>query len=532
MKITSIRLHNFKRFSDLLVRDIPTTAKLVIVVGPNGSGKSSLFDALLMWHRLAAGIANITDETYHRKSNDAPFAVNANVTVTTVGDVLPSKAGLYVRTAYRNDPDFSTNVIQRLNAPSDDLSFHRMIENDQTVSKNYQRLLYGLITGLFDNTNDKKSVPELREELIGEIRSSMKAVFGDLILNNISDPLGTGTFRFEKGISKSYNYKNLSGGEKAAFDLLLDLHIKKNYFTDAIYCIDELETHLHTRVQGSLLKEMVKIVPDNSQLWVTTHSLGVLRASQEMAMTQPASVCVIDFTDVDPDEPREIRPTSLGRVSWEKMLSIALDDLTPRVAPKVIVVCEGSSVGTRRKDFDAEVYNTVLGSQYPDVLFISGGSSNQVAASGISIKKTLSTILTTTQITSLCDRDDKSSNEIVAFEKTGNLVLPLRNLESYLFQDEVILMLLSQELKLDLRDEALRIKADALSSSIARGNRSDDLKSASGEIFIGLRRLLDLKRCGDNTESFMRDTLAPLITPYMPTYASLKAAIIDRLPSD
>jgi len=38
MRITSIHLRNFKRFTDLVVRDIPDCAKLVVVVGPNGCG--------------------------------------------------------------------------------------------------------------------------------------------------------------------------------------------------------------------------------------------------------------------------------------------------------------------------------------------------------------------------------------------------------------------------------------------------------------------------------------------------------------
>ena len=46
MKIKSIKLKNFKRFTDLTITEIPETSKLVVMIGPNGCGKSSVFDAL------------------------------------------------------------------------------------------------------------------------------------------------------------------------------------------------------------------------------------------------------------------------------------------------------------------------------------------------------------------------------------------------------------------------------------------------------------------------------------------------------
>jgi predicted ATPase len=530
MRITSIHLRNFKRFTDLVVRDVPETAKLVVVVGPNGCGKSSLFDALLQWYRAKAGFGVNTDMLYYRKNAEDPFDWNQSVEVTLAGDATPHKGCLYVRSAYRNDPDFSIGGISRPTAPSETVRLGRIIENDQTVAENYQRLVYDTMAGVYDIGNDAKSVGTLREELIGQVRASMKAVFGDLVLNNISDPLGSGAFYFEKGAAKAYHYKNLSGGEKAAFDLLLDLHVKKKFFADAIYCIDEMETHLHTRVQGALLKEMFKILPEGSQLWVTTHSLGVLRAAQEIGVDKPGHVAVIDFDTVDPDVPREIAPSNLGRLSWEKLLSIALDDLSQRVAPRVLVVCEGSSAGTRRKDFDAEIYNRILGSQSPDVLFVSGGSSNQVSASGISIRKTLSDILPTAKVVALCDRDDKSTAEVTQFEQSGDIVLPQRNLEWYLLADDVIEALVLREGKDHLLADALKVKTDALANSVARGNAGDDLKSAAGEIYTGLKRLLALQRGGNSTDTFLRDTLAPLVAAPMATYQALKAAIADRLP--
>ena len=529
MRISAIKLKNFKRFTDLDISEIPKTARLVVVVGPNGCGKSSLFDALIHWHRRTAGYGINSDKVYYQKHSAEAFDWNQTVDVTLHDGAQPKKGMLYVRTAYRNDPDFSVDGINRPGNPSEGVRIARVIDNDQTVSDNYRRLVYDTMSGVYDETNDAKTVRNLREELIGGVRASMKRVFDDLLLNSVSDPLGAGAFFFEKGSVKSYHYKNLSGGEKAVFDLLLDLHVKRRFFTDAVYCVDELETHLHTRVQGSLVREMVNILPEACQLWITTHSLGVLRAAQEMIASDPTSVCLIDFDGVDPDVPRQLIPSSLGRVTWEKFLSITLDDLSQRIAPKTVVICEGSSVGTRRKDFDAEIYNRILGSRHPDVLFVSGGSSNQVNATGVSIRDALGRILPSSKFWSLTDRDDKSEAEVKEIESKGTLVLPQRNLESLLFADDVIEALLTREQKAAQLPAALQIKQQALVNSTGRGNAPDDLKSAAGEIYTELKKLLSLQRCGNSTDTFLRDTLAPLVTPPMATYEALKAAVIDRL---
>jgi len=529
MKVKRIHLKNFKRFSDLEISGIPDTAKLVVVVGPNGSGKSSLFDAFISWHRQKAGWGHDGDQAYYRKGDERGFSWDESAVVETHEGLPPAKASLYVRTAYRNDADFNIGAIKRLNSPSEELRVQKSIQNDQVVSQNYQRLIYDTISGVYDTGNDGKTVKKLRDELIGEIRKSMRAVFGDLLLNNISDPLGEGTFSFAKGTVKSYNYKNLSGGEKAAFDLLLDMHMKKKFYSDAIWCIDELETHLHTRVQGALMKEMYELVPDNSQLWVTTHSLGVMRAAQSLSIEAPGTVALIDFEGVEADEPHKIGPSNIGRVAWEKMLSIAIDDLSSRIVPSTIIVCEGSSVGSRRKNFDAEIYNRVLGASAAEVIFVSGGSSNQVTTAGATVRSTLSDIANSARVISLCDRDDKSNQEVLDFEKDGNLVLQERNLESHLFADDVLAKLTESINQSEKIGEILQIKTDALSASVSRGNRPDDLKSAAGEIFTNLRNALGLVRAGNNTDAFMRDTLAPLITPDMPTHTAMKAAILDRL---
>lgn len=529
MRVRRIQLKNFKRFTDLLIKDIPETAKLVIVVGPNGCGKSSLFDGFLHWYRMKVGFGINDDRSYYQKEAELHFGWDNIVDVQFYDDTKPYRGCLYLRTAYRNDPEFSIESISRMAAPSERMHLGALIFNDKTVSENYQRLVYDTTAAVYDTNNDPKTVRNLREELIGQVRDSMREVFGNLLLNNIADPLGSGSFYFEKGAAKSYHYKNLSGGEKAAFDLLLDLHIKRKYFPKAIYCIDEIETHLHTRVQGLLTKELVSIVPSDGQLWITTHSLGVLRASQELEAENPGSVCVIDFDGTNPDEPTELIPVSLGRVAWDKLLSIAVDDLSTRIAPKYIVVCEGSSIGTRRKDFDAEIYNRIFEKTESDLIFISGGSSREVASMGFSVNSALGKIIPTAKVVALADRDDRSDDEVERWKSKGNIILQERNLESYLFADDVLKKLIDNAGKSELFSEVVRIKAEKLRLSVERGNAHDDLKSAAGEIYVELKRILERQRLGSNVDAFMRDTLAPLISPEMETFRKLKSCIIDSL---
>jgi hypothetical protein len=59
-------------------------------------------------------------------------------------------------------------------------------------------------------------------------------------------------------------------------------------------------------------------------------------------------------------------------------------------------------------------------------------------------------------------------------------------------------------------------------TSPARGNDPDDLKSAAGEIFVGIRKHLLRSGVGSTWSAFARDTLAPLISTKMMVYCELR----------
>jgi hypothetical protein len=205
---------------------------------------------------------------------------------------------------------------------------------------------------------------------------------------------------------------------------------------------------------------------------------------------------------------RELRTHSIGKMTDEH-----------------IILCEGNSVGTKNKNFDEKCYTKIFSIEFPNAVFCSVGSCKDIETENNLLFEVIKKVNPYHNIIKLIDRDDRSAEEIEELKEQGVLVLSLRTLESYLLEDEIIEKLCTVCNQPEKIDEIKAIKAEALKKSIERGKPIDDLKSAAGLFFTETKKALGLTKCGNDKVTFLRDTMAPLVTQETNTYKKLRKDI-------
>ncbi len=460
MKIKTVSLKNgYKRFLDLTINLGDNPKKIIALVGPNGCGKSSVLDGLLFHNNAYNKIGNKGGKDYNYHSlQKAPDYNYQNVLIDFVEGAYEKireqkhKTGkentiFSFRSSYRYNNDLKITQSQatseiRLNnygaTTSSDID-DKMVENYRRLYIKYNKYL-----------NDVDCPPsQAKAKIIGDINESLKNCLDLSIISIGAIEANQGTLYFKKtDHPNEFEFNVLSSGEKEVVDILLDLYLRQDDYSDTIFLIDEPELHINTSIQRRLLIEINKLIGDNCQLWIATHSIGFLRALQEELKDDCQIIQFVEGVNWA-SSVQTLVPMKKTIAKWKELFETALDDLTGLISPKKIIYCEGKGKpGKNGKEngFDAQIYNNIFSEKYHDTLFISSGGNTELdqrSEIGLAI---LSKVFSNVEILVLKDRDissgkmntEKDRQIYLQTNPENHRVLNRWEIENYLFDKEVL----------------------------------------------------------------------------------------------
>lgn len=426
MYIKKLQLINFKRFSNVTI-DLSnqfTPPKLVLLIGENGSGRTSVFDAFEWvngcqkdhsFHRL--------DDDYYKKDPQLSLEViidlaNGELLHQKDNSLLqdtPKSNMFYGRSSLRQVPKL-TRTRQGVNVDiSNDSDRPRQyILRDERFENDIEYLTQLILEEVFTGSDfDSK---KLKANYIDPLNDAFHRIFGDkpdtsLKLVALLPPLRgeAADIRFKKGQSE-FHYNLLSSGEKEIFNIFLNLFTRKKLYNDTIYFIDELDLHLNTSLQYSLLKEITENwIPDNCQLWTASHSLGFIDYARESELA-----ATIDFNQLDFDLPFTLVPQP--KESFEVYeLAVSKGILSKILTGKKLIFAENK---------DALYYNNL---SIDNTIFLSANDKNHVFYSAKEPDRF-----------GLIDRDFLTDEEIIQIKGSYNhlYLLNYYSIENYLYHPD------------------------------------------------------------------------------------------------
>lgn len=460
MRIKKIQLFNgYKRFQNLTIDLGQDPKRIVALIGPNGCGKSSVFDGFLYYMNSELLIGNKSRKNHEYHSMYQEFKPDwQGVMIELAEGQLQNSINERRKNAigntvfsFRSPYRYNSDLKIKESRATDKISYNNYgasttSDIDDKMDNNYRRL-YVKYRKYLEETDCKPS--EAKRKIIGDLNSALKRCLS-LEIHSMGDiDAGKGTLYFIKEDHPSeFDYNVLSSGEKEVVDILLDLYLRQDDYSDSIFLIDEPELHINSAIQRKLLIEINTLIGQNCQIWIATHSIGFLRALQEELNDQSQ---VIYFPpDVKWASTNQVlKPIKKTRAKCMELFKTALDDLTGLISPRRIIYCEGKGKpGSQREELglDAKAFNNIFSEKYPETLFVSSGGNTELDQRSEIALTILTKVFSDIEIFVLKDRDISSGvittmndRELYLQNNLDNhRVLRRREIENYLFDKEVL----------------------------------------------------------------------------------------------
>lgn len=307
--LTSVNIAKVRHLQNITIPLSTEKRKHLILTGKNGSGKTSVLDSLAAFFDFLVGrnfyskeelqenmnilsrnLPNGTTEEnkrYVQRNNESIAVWEKEMRHWTEGAVTSCSSFATLREKYADGQFilayYKADRLSKVEVSStiENIQLKDKYQLNETPGTKLVKYMVGMkATQAFAlQKKDTGRAAEI-EEWFSRFEGILKKVFDDSSLR-LDFNIDNFQFHILQDNREPFDFNTMSSGYSAVFDIINDLMMrmerKKNYSTEGIVLIDEIETHLHLELQRVILPFLTELFP-NIQFIVTTHSPFVLNS--------------------------------------------------------------------------------------------------------------------------------------------------------------------------------------------------------------------------------------------------------------
>lgn len=307
--LTSVNIAKVRHLQNITIPLSKEKRKHLILTGKNGSGKTSVLDSLAAFFDFLVGrnfyskeelqenmnilsrnLPNGTTEEnkrYVQRNNESIAVWEKEMRHWTEGAVTSCSSFATLREKYADGQFilayYKADRLSKVEVSStiENIQLKDKYQLNETPGTKLVKYMVGMkATQAFAlQKKDTGRAAEI-EEWFSRFEGILKKVFDDSSLR-LDFNIDNFQFHILQDNREPFDFNTMSSGYSAVFDIINDLMMrmerKKNYSTEGIVLIDEIETHLHLELQRVILPFLTELFP-NIQFIVTTHSPFVLNS--------------------------------------------------------------------------------------------------------------------------------------------------------------------------------------------------------------------------------------------------------------
>ena len=309
--LTSVDIQKVRHLHDISIPLSDKERKHLILTGKNGSGKTSVLDALSDFLDFVVGDQFMLKDEILESMNTYKKSIPSGTSESeklkrqekeSTMAYLHNKLNKWESGAVVSCPSFAT-LREKYQSGHFILAYYRAdrlsevevsstIENvqlknqyalNETPGKKLVKYMVGMkATQAFaQQKGDTGRAAEI-DSWFTRFENILKRIFDDPALKLDFD-IENFQFHILQSNREPFDFNTMSSGYSAVFDIINDLMMRmertKDYSTEGVVLIDEIETHLHLQLQKEILPFLTELF-SNIQFIVTSHSPFILNSIQ------------------------------------------------------------------------------------------------------------------------------------------------------------------------------------------------------------------------------------------------------------